>query len=349
MSTVLLEDILIAPGVLPTAPSCIRCHNPINELTASYGRIVGRMVAAEANTVRAFRAPDGAVHTQAEVASRFFPEKITGWACPTCYEEAYSTKWYDKQGHLRRAFENLSIPLTEKDRVTGKQVARTIPSGVVGEASVTKGLYAPHAGSGKTAVIHPSRLPREDKPQRKLTGFERVKRTDIKTALTNRTTGVRLPTDRRVIAKGGKWKGITPAEFAEANPFASVANPTGAILGHYQTPSSAPSPVEQRPELPSPATTVVISTDTLRNERLTNWQELVATLAPAITGPFTKIKCPSCLGIGGCKACGGRDHIWSVPDIYRSVVRAIGTAAELGLQEDPDRAERIRLRPKGRF
>lgn len=170
----------------------MRCHTDITDhSTAHYGRIVsGWQSSLERNTKYELRG--GVVVTIPMVTEKTFPRKVTGLCCHECYTELWNTAWHDSKGHLRRAFENV-IPKVEQPKNDDHEAS-----------SITKGLYAPHAkgGSLKNAVIDEASLPYDPAEDRKLQGFNRPKRDDIKIDSTK----------RKVIVRKGKWR-VHPDEY----------------------------------------------------------------------------------------------------------------------------------------
>lgn len=202
---------------VPQAQLCMRCGVEVESLTAHHGRIVETRVTPEGENAPKllqgrvdgvkFKLHGGSIWKIDTVTETFFPRKVTGFCCSVCYTLLWNTTWRDKNGDLRRAFETIHREVIYPVRDEH-------------EASpIVKGLYAPHVGKRragrpkadyfenatndhKSVTIDDSRLPRDPEHDRKLTGFNRPERDDIKIDRNK----------RKVIAKGGKWK-VNPAEY----------------------------------------------------------------------------------------------------------------------------------------
>jgi len=164
---------------IPQALLCIQCKTEIDLTTAHHGRIIAGWRELSKRDVL-LTIHNGELHRIPTVTESFFPTKITGFACHPCYIELFNTTWRDKTGHLRRAFESVSLPLEQ-------------PKNDDHDASpITKGLYAPHAGKGDRGYLTDGQAAKADK--HKLTGFDRTLRDDINLK------------PKRTIVKGGRWK-----------------------------------------------------------------------------------------------------------------------------------------------
>lgn len=191
---------LMIDNYVPQAILCISCQSEMNLTTAYYGRISKGFQHSQVTDIHTIRVNNGFMDIPV-TTEKYFPVKITGYACVDCWTKLYNTTWRDKTGELRRAFENLLIKVEQ-------------PKGDDYEAAkVTKSLFAPHIGkrsknSGRPVAGYYMDDPTKDinEPDNalvienppsedvKLKGFNKFKRDDIKTKA------------RRTIVKRGKWK-----------------------------------------------------------------------------------------------------------------------------------------------
>lgn len=183
----------------PQAAACLRCTAQLDFASgnAHYGRIVAEWKSKESTEI--IHGYNGGRVMQIPVTTeQRYPRKVAGWCCGECYTELWNTTWYDKSEHLRRAFEHVSLPVEQ-------------PKNDDYDASpITKGLYAPHVGKRKQRKADFYETASNDRPSavidtppkvdRKLTGFDRPKRDDIRLK------------PRKTIVKGGKWK-VDPTEY----------------------------------------------------------------------------------------------------------------------------------------
>lgn len=186
---------------VPQAILCMACSTEIDLTTAHYGRVSKGFQHSESTDIHTIRVENSFMDIPI-TTEKYFPVKTTGYACVECWIRLYNTAWRDKNGELRRAFENLHLPV-EQPKNDDYDAAK-----------VTKGLYAPHIGkrskdSGRPVAGYFEGTPNKSssvaidypaKVDRKLKGFNKFKREDIKTK------------GKRVIVKGGKWK-VDPASY----------------------------------------------------------------------------------------------------------------------------------------
>lgn len=188
----------------PQAILCIACQGEVDLTTAHYGRITTGFRSTQHHDVLLNVTANGEVIKTPTVTEHYFPHKITGFACHGCFTHLYNQTWRDKNDHLRRAFEvvlqKVEQPLNDDHDAS----------------PITKGLYAPHVGKRKhgrkadyfetassdrpSAVIEDIALPLNPKDDRKLQGFDRPIRDDIKLK------------PKRIVVKRGKWK-ESPTEY----------------------------------------------------------------------------------------------------------------------------------------
>ena len=194
-----LSDVKIDDYV-PQSILCPHCKGEVDLSTAHYGRaMMGFQTYQKRDVIHTFH--NGQVHTIPTVDERWYPVKIHGYFCETCYLTLWNTTWRDKRGWLKHAFESVLPPVSQ-------------PKNDDHEASpITKGLYAPHVvkkshgrkqdfyenpeQNGSSPVIEPAQLPRVE---RKLQGFKREKRDDLNLK------------PKRTIVRNGKWK-VDPAKY----------------------------------------------------------------------------------------------------------------------------------------
>lgn len=134
----------------PQSVLCCRCHTPVNESTAPYGRYAANWFTKSTLEVEHLVTPQGQLVIIPIVKEKRFPKLVKGFFCESCRSELWAITWRDKNGHLRHAI----------DILHAKPGEIVQPRNDDYEASkVTKGLYAPHGGRGsyKSAVIHSDR------------------------------------------------------------------------------------------------------------------------------------------------------------------------------------------------
>jgi hypothetical protein len=123
---------------IPSSIVCMVCSIPIDLTTSHYGRVTVGFIERSINGLR-HEIVDNTLVAVNTVKETFFPKKVSGRACTSCFTTLHNTTWRDSKGNLRRAFETLH------DNVPGKTI---VPS--LDEAKpITKGLYAPHAAKAK--------------------------------------------------------------------------------------------------------------------------------------------------------------------------------------------------------
>lgn len=189
----ILSDVKIDDYV-PQSILCAYCHDEVDLTTAHHGRAVtGTIYSQRRDVVHTFH--NGRVHEIPVVKDVTFPTMLRGWFCAVCYATLWAIQWRDKTGHLKHAFESTPVP--------GGILQ---PKNDDYEASkVTKGLYAPHVvkhSHGRKADYFETpqsngSSPVIDNPpvvDRKLAGFNRSKRDDIKLK------------PKRIVVRRGKWK-----------------------------------------------------------------------------------------------------------------------------------------------
>jgi hypothetical protein len=193
-------------GYVPSAILCAHCKNEVDLTTAHHGRaLTGYINGEKRDVVHTFH--NGQVHAIPVVIERSYPTMIRGWFCLDCYTRLWNITWRDKTNHLKHAFESTPVP--------GGVLQ---PKNDDYEASkVTKGLYAPHVvkhSHGRKSDYYETEThdkggsPVIDNPpvtDRKLAGFNRPKRDDIKTK------------PSKTIVRKGKWK-VKPEEYNYQSP-----------------------------------------------------------------------------------------------------------------------------------
>ena len=186
---------------VPQAILCMQCQSEVDLTKAHFGRIIAGWIGQAINGIDHV-IYNGLLHQIPTVTEHRFPRKITGYCCEPCYIDLYNTTWREKKtGHLRRAFETLHQQLLQP------------ANDDYDAASVTKGLYAPHIGKRKGKVkenYHTAPVDRpsaiiNNPPDRKLKGFNRPERDDIKLK------------PKRTIVRSGKWK-VDPVKYNYQKP-----------------------------------------------------------------------------------------------------------------------------------
>lgn len=184
---------------VPQSILCAHCKSEVDLTTAHYGRAMMGFKTYQTHS-EIYTINNGRVNVIPVVDTKWYPVKTKGYYCNSCYTLLWNITWRDKTGHLKHAFESCPVP--------GEIIQ---PKNDDYEASkVTKGLYAPHVvkhshgrksdyfetppENGSSPVI--------DNPpaDRKLAGFNRPKRDDIKLK------------PRKTVVRNGKWK-VNPTEY----------------------------------------------------------------------------------------------------------------------------------------
>lgn len=150
---------------VPTSEVCIACAVAVDKATSHYGRIVEGWINTFKSSILHLVTPANTILQVPTVEEKYFPKKVTGRVCNSCFDTLYNTTWRDKKGKLRRAVEVLH-PKVEQ------------PKNDDFEASpITKGLYAPHGRSGsiKSAIVDSTR---ESLLKEKLEGFSKFRRSN---------------------------------------------------------------------------------------------------------------------------------------------------------------------------
>jgi hypothetical protein len=201
---VIISDVQI-DNYVPQSILCAHCSGEVDLTKAHYGRAMMGFKTSQSHSV-VHTLYNGEIHAIPTIEDKWFPVKTKGFYCDDCYTLLWNITWRDKTGHLKHAFESTPIPGPIEQ-----------PKGDDYEAAkVTKGLYAPHVvkhshgrkadyfetpqSSGSSPVIDEASLPRNPVNDRKLQGFNRPIRDDIKLK------------PKRIVVRKGKWK-EDPTEY----------------------------------------------------------------------------------------------------------------------------------------